>query len=414
VKNRYQVLLAITALAAHPYWTQGQQVAGSKPASTNVPGQEYPRINPDLSATFRVQAPGAQQVEVRVGGGTYAMTRDTAGFWLVTTPPLVPGFHYYSLGIGGSSVSDPNSETFFGSSRPQSGIEVPAPDEAFYQPADVPHGEVRQHWYFSKTTGKWRLAFVYTPPGYDEHPTARYPVLYIQHGFGEDQRGWPTQGHMNFIIDNLIAAGRAVPMILVSDDGGIQYFPPGMRPAGPPAANAPAGAAPRPANAAPPAGAPGAGAAPRGGGRDLSPFLSGFAPVMINDIIPEIDRVYRTIPDREHRAMAGLSMGGGQTFITTLQNLDRFAYIGGFSPAVPQAEFDKVMANAAAFNGRVKVLFLGTGTEERARNPNILVLHQSLDSAGVRNVYYESPGTAHEWLTWRRDLYQFAPLLFKE
>ncbi|NJD09858.1 MAG: esterase [Gemmatimonadetes bacterium] len=404
----------MAALATWPCGAHAQQAAGSKPSVLNVPGQEYPRINPDLSATFRVQAPDAAKVEVRVGGGTYAMTRDTAGFWLVTTPPQAPGFHYYSIGIDGSSVADPATNTYFGSSRPQSAIEVPAPDEAFYQPANVPHGEVRQHWYFSKTTGKWRLAFVYTPPGYDEHPNLRYPVLYIQHGFGEDQFGWPTQGRMNFIMDNLIAAGKAVPMILVSDDGGIQYFPPGMRPPAPPAAAAAAapGAPPRPANA-PPGAAPAAGAPARGPGRDLTPFLSGFAPVMINDIIPEMDRAYRTIPDREHRAMAGLSMGGGQTFLTTLRNLDTFAYIGGFSPAVPQAEFDKIMADPKAFNARVKVLFLGTGTEERARNPNILVLHQSLDSAGIRNVYYESPGTAHEWLTWRRDLYQFAPLLFR-
>jgi len=409
--RRYDVvpvtIAALVALAALPGSGRCQQPVASRPAATNAPGQEYPLIHPDLSVTFRVQAPDAEGVQVRVGGGNYDMTRDSAGFWLVTTPPLVPGFHYYSIAVGGASVSDPNSETFFGSSRNQSGIEIPAPDELIYEPADVPHGEIRQHWYFSKTTGKWRLAYVYTPPGYDDHPDIRYPVLYIQHGFGEDQRGWATQGHMNFIMDNLIAAGRAVPMILVSDDGGIQYFPPGMQRGARPAA-APANATgQRPANAA-------AGAAPaRGASRDLTGFLSAFEPVMINDIIPEIDRAYRTIPDREHRVMAGLSMGGGQTFLTTFHNLDKFAYIGGFSPAVPQAEFDRIMADPADFNARVKVLFLGTGTEERARNPNILVLHQSLDSAGVRNVYYESPGTAHEWLTWRRDLYQFAPLLFR-
>jgi len=164
-------------------------------------------------------------------------------------------------------------------------------------------------------------------------------VLYLQHGYGEDARGWPIQGRMNLILDNLIAEGRAEPMI---------------------------------------------------------------------------DSTYRTLTDREHRAMAGLSMGGGQTFMITFDHLETFAYIGGFSPAVPQASFDEILQDPEGFNERVRVLFLGTGTVERDNNPNILRLHETLDSAGIRNVYYESPGTAHEWLTWRRDLYQFAPLLFQD
>jgi enterochelin esterase-like enzyme len=360
-----------------------EPAGGSMPASSNAPHREYPRIDSELRATFQLAAPDAEAVQVSVGGDSYEMTRNAEGMWTVTTPPLVPGFHYYSLVIDGVSFADPNSQSFFGSTQMMSGIEVPAPDQDFYAVRDVPHGEVRSHWYHSEVTGEWRRSFVYTPPGYDENPDQRYPVLYLQHGYGEDARGWPIQGRMNLILDNLIADGRALPMILVAEDGGI------------------AGGLP-----------------PRGSrlrqGFDLWSLLTGFEEIMIRDIVPEIDSTYRTIADRDHRAMAGLSMGGGQTFLTTFHNLDTFAYIGGFSPAVPQAEFDRIIQDPEGFNERVKVLFLGTGTVERDTNPNILRLHEALDSAGVRNVYYESPGTAHEWLTWRRDLYQFTPLLFRD
>lgn len=397
-------MAAAVLLGAQPRSVRSQTPGSdARPATTNVPGQQYPKIDSRLRATFRLVAPGATKVQVSVGGGKYDMTEDTAGVWMVTTPPLVPGFHYYTMIIDGATVADPNSKTFFGSSWEHSGIEVPAPDEDFYATKDVPHGEVRARWYYSNVRHEWRKCFVYTPPGYDDHPAVRYPVLYLQHGFGENQYGWPTQGKMNFILDNLIAAGKAKPMILVADNGDIETFGPGGRPSRPaPSASGGRGDAGQ------------RGDARARGGFDFNSFLSGFESVMINDEIPMIDSIYRTIPDRDHRAMAGLSMGGGQTFITTFDNLDKFAYIGGFSPAVPQDRFAKILEDPAGFNARVRVLFLGTGTVEREHNPNILQLHERLNSAGIRNVYYESPGTAHEWLTWRRDLREFAPLLFKQ
>lgn len=365
-----------------------------KPASTNVPGQEYPKINSELRAIFRVNAPDARTVQVAVGH-TYDLTRDTSGFWMVTTPPLVPGFHYYSIIVDGATVADPNSETFFGVSKMMSGIEVPAPDQDFYSPKPVPHGAVREQWYYSDIMKAWRRAYVYTPPGYDTDTSARYPVLYLMHGAGEDERGWSTQGHMNFILDNLLAAGDARPMIVVMDNGG-----------GSGLFNRP-----RPPVVRPPAGAPGA---------PPNPFLAGpaqfFEQVLLQEVIPTMDRTFRTIADREHRAMAGLSMGAGQTMQIGLTHLDTFAYLGSFSGGGPRGDlrsaYNGALADAGTLNLKLKVLFLSVGTAENVEIARRF--HASLDSAGVRNIYYESPGTAHEWLTWRRSLKQFAPLLFKD
>jgi len=375
----------------------------AKSASSNVPGQPYPKIDSERRAEFRMRAPNAEKVQVDVGGHKYDMAKDGQGTWSVVTPPLVVGFHYYSIIVDGVAVADPASEVFFGMSKMASGIEVPSPGEGFFDAKNVPHGEVREHWYYSKTKSTWRRCFVYTPPDYASNPTARYPVLYLQHGYGEDARGWSTQGRANFILDNLIAAGKATPMIIVMDDGGIASGLGGGRgrgargPGGPPPATG--------TNASPRAGGFGAGG--------MTEMLGAFTPVLLDDVIPMIDSTYRTLSDRGHRAMAGLSMGGGQTFMITLNHLDKFAYIGGFSPAVPQADFDRISTDPEGFNKQVKLLWLGTGTVEREGNPNILRLHEALDKAGIKNVYYESPGTAHEWLTWRRDLCQFAPLLFQ-
>ena len=221
---------------------------------------------------------------------------------------------------------------------------------------------------------------VYTPPDYDQNPAARYPVLYLQHGYGEDRQAWWRQGRVNFILDNLLAAGKARPMIVVMEDGGIAT---GFGGKGtPPATNRFA-------------------------------FAQAFERVMIDDLIPLIDATYRTIPDRNHRAMAGTSLGGWQALQIAINHLDTFASIGGFSPGLPP-EMSKITTTPADFNQRVKVLFLSTGTVERDSNPNIKNLHEMLAKAGVKHVYYESPGTAHEWLTWRRSLYQFAPLLFRD
>ena len=314
------------------------------------------------------------------------------GVWSVTTPPLFPGFHYYSLVVDGVAVNDPGSHTFYGTGKDSSGIEVPEIGVDYYSYRDVPHGDVRIHPYFSKITSQWRRCFVYTPPGYDTHARARYPVLYLQHGSGEDETGWIFQGHANLILDNLIAERKAAPMIIVMDNG----YASRAGQAGP------AGGGP-----------PGRGAGP----------ASAFQDVMIHEIIPMIDSTYRTKTDRQDRAMAGLSMGGNQTLQVTVHNLDKFAYIGGFSGTMnglstnaldPATAFGGVFKDGDGFNKKVKLLWLGKGTDEPNPFPGAIgAFRAMLDKAGIRYVYFESPGTAHEWLTWRRDLNDFAPRLFR-
>ncbi len=389
-------------LAAAPVRAEDSKPADGVPAPSNIRGAEYPRIHADLRVTFRLKAPTAQKVEFGFfgfdGGKRYPAQKGEDGFWTATTDPLVPGFHYYRVFLDGVEVNDPSSETFYGTGKETSGIEVPEKGVDFYLPKDVPHGEVRERWYLSKTTQQWRRIFVYTPPGYDANREARYPVLYLQHGGGEDERGWPNQGRVAFIMDNLLAERKAKPMLVVMEQGYARK----------------PGEAPSPAK---PAAKPGEKPAPRDFGRAFATFEE----VMVNDLIPMIDATYRTIPDRESRAMAGLSMGGAQTFQITLKHLDLFAYIGGFSGAgggFGGAPFDAktahggVMADADAFNKKVRLLWLGVGTAEGRLYDGIKGYHEALDKAGIKNVYYESPGTAHEWLTWRRCLHEFAPLLF--
>jgi enterochelin esterase family protein len=361
-------------------------LAWTQPASSNVMNAEYPRVHSDLRVTFRLDAPDARRVQVRIAHGSYDMTRAADGLWYVTTPPLVPGFHYYSLNVDGANVADPSSHAFFGAGRHGSGIEVPEQGVDYYEPKDVPHGEVRIRWYLSKVTGGFRRCFVYTPPDYDANPRTRYPVLYLQHGMGEDETGWVFQGRANFILDNLIAAGKAKPMIVVMENGYARR------------AGAPASGGPR-------------------------PEIGGFEDVMLNDVIPMIDRTYRTVPDRAHRAMAGLSMGGNQTCHLTLRHLDKFAWTGAFSgtgnglskaPLDPKTFMGGVFADGAALNAKLKLLWIGMGTAEPDPFPGAIgAFRKMLDQSGVKYVYFESPGTAHEWLTWRRDLNDFAPRLFR-
>ena len=373
------------------------------PAPTNVRGAQYPRILDDNRVAFRIKAPDAQKVEFGFFDNTrYGATKDKDGVWTATTTnPVVPGLHYYRMWIDGVQVNDPASQTFFGTGKDTGCIEVPEKGVDYYMPKDVPHGEVRERHYFSKTTEGWRRIFVYTPPGYDADREARYPVLYLQHGGGEDETGWPRQGRMAFIMDNLIAAKKARPMLVVMEQGYAR------RPGEPAVPTAP----PRPAQ-------PGQAPPPR---PDFSRMFTAFEDVVIKDLIPMIDATYRTIPDRENRAMAGLSMGGMQTFQITLKNLDKFAYIGGFSgagggfggPFDVKTAHGGVMADADAFNRKVKVLWLGIGTTEPQRMyESVKNYHEALGKAGIKHVYYESPGTSHEWLTWRRCLNEFAPLLF--
>ena len=374
---------------------EGQKPSDCVPASTNVIAADDPCIFPDRRVMLRLEAPDAQHVQALIGGGgaqtpMMDMAKQPDGAWTLTTPPIVEGFHYYHFYVDGVEMEDPGSHTFFGEMRESSGIEIPSPrpEDDFYQVHEVPHGQVRSVLYYSKVVGKWRRALVYTPPGYDRQTAERYPVLYLLPGYGEDELGWFNQGRGNIVLDNLIAAKRAVPMVVVSDDQFTALKP---------------GEAPLVFSRGP----------RRGGRPSFGTYGQTFTEVMLGDLIPYIDSHYRVLTDRDHRAMAGLSMGGMQTFLTTLPHLDTFAYIGGFSPGVPSTALGDMTKDPAAFNNQVKLLWLGTGTVEKAHNPNIYQLHEALDQAGVKNVYYESPGTAHEWLTWRRDLNEFAPLLFR-
>ena len=360
------------------------------PASTNISGAEYPRILRDNKVMFRVKAPDAQKVQIDLGK-KYDMVKNEEGFWEATTDTITIGFHYYSLVIDGVSVVDPSSQTFYGMGRMASGIDIPERGVDYYLPKAVPHGQTRIVNYHSDITKSLRRAFVYTPPGYDQNPNKRYPVLYLQHGGGEDETGWINQGKADFILDNLIAEGKATPMIIVMDRG---Y-------------------AVDPTKVVEPA-------ANRGPGPN---FMSGnvFPDVVLKEIIPMIDRDFRTIADRDHRAMAGLSMGGFLTFQTTMTNLDMFSYVAGFSGAalIPQGGDITQVYNGAfndveALNKKIKIMYISTGLEESARMyATVNNFHQALEKAGINHIYYESPGTSHEWQTWRRSLHQFAGMIFK-
>lgn len=396
----------------------GQASGDCKPSALNVPEAKYPCVYPDHRAMFRVIAPNAQKVSVRIGQG-FDMTKGPDGIWTATTTPLVVGFHYYTLQIDGATVADPSTMTFFGSGWDNSGIEIPEPDADadYYRAKEVPHGHVSEQWYFSTVTAKWRRSFVYTPPDYGTNTKGRYPVLYLLHGWGEDETGWFRQGHVDFIMDNLIAAGKAKPMIVVMDN--LNAVKPGESAT----LYAARGLVPAP-NAAPPAGRGGV-PTPGQGGRGAAPARGGgslaqptFTEMMFADLIPMVERIYRVLPGRENRAMAGLSMGGAQTFSTALEHLDKFAYLGGFSGSCggrggsfdPKTACGGAFADTAAFNKKVKVLFLGIGSAE---GPGTKNFSDELTKAGIHNVYFESPGTAHEWLTWRRCLNDFAPRLFR-
>lgn len=387
-----------------------------KPSSLNIPGAPYPCVRPDRSVTFRVAAPNAQKVQVRLAGA-HEMTRDSDGLWMVTIPPQVAGFHYYTVVVDGAVVADPATRKFFGSGWDNSAVEIPEPDAdaGYYSAKDVPHGQVSQRWYYSKVTGKWRRAYVYTPPEYDSSQRGRYPVLYLLHGWGENEEGWYTQGHLDFIMDNLIAAKKAKPMLVVMDN--LNAAHPGEDAS---LYSARSIIARRSLADIPPA--PGAApanttAAPASRPAFPANFGSVFTEMMLTDLMPMVERTYRVLPGRDNRAMAGLSMGGMQSFVTVLSNTDKFAYLGGFSGSSGgRGAFDAktsnngVFADSQAFNKKMKLVFLGIGSVE---GPGTKNFSEALTTAGIHNVYFESPGTAHEWLTWRRCLNDFAPRLFR-
>ncbi len=388
------VLLAVAAFA--------QEAGDFKPATSNVWGAEYPRVDSKGRVQLRVKAPDAAKVRINFWSNPKAeMEKQADGFWTYTTPPMVPGLHYYNFVVDGADVSDTGSKSFFGGSRYASAVEVPEPGSTYYSIQDVPHGQVREVWYNSKVTGTWRHAMVYLPPTYEAQTKQRFPVLYLQHGGGEDETGWIRQGHANVILDNLIAEGKAKPMIIVMAYG---YAKRAGQPA--PAVTGPPGNSPDRMKA-------------------MQEMFSAFEDDLTQELIPFIDKTYRTVANRENRAMAGLSMGGMQTYQISLKHLDLFSHIGGFSGAAgflsadqkmnPKTDYNGAFADPAAFAKKVKVLWLSIGTAEPERmRAGIHRLHDALNEAKIQHVFYESPGTDHEWQTWRRDLHGFAPKLFQK
>jgi enterochelin esterase-like enzyme len=379
-----------------------QDAGDFRPATTNVWGAQYPRVDGTGRVEVRIKAPEATKVRLNFWSGPKVdMVKQEDGSWTFTTPPLAPGLHYYTLIVDGVEMNDLGSHAFFGGGKHASMVEVPEAGADYYDIRSVPHGQVREVWYDSKVTGTWRHALVYLPPDYDVQTKTRYPVLYLQHGGGEDETGWIRQGRANFILDNLVASGSCKPMIVVMAYG---Y----ARRAGQPA----------PDLTGKPLGSPEMMKA-------MQEMAAAFEDDVTQALIPFVDASYRTITDRDHRAMAGLSMGGMQTFQVTLNHLDLFSHIGGFSgaggPLVlggekldPKTAYGGAFADPAAFAKKVHLLWLGVGTEEPERmRDGIRRLHASLTEAGIQHVYYESAGTDHEWQTWRRDLKDFAPRLFR-
>jgi enterochelin esterase-like enzyme len=393
--------LALVLLPCLAALGAAQEPTDFRPASTNVWDAQYPRVDTKGRVEIRLKAPEATKVRLNFWSGPKIdMGKGPDGVWSVITEPLVPGLHYYTLIVDGVEMADTGSRSFFGGGKYASAVEVPEPGSTYYSIQDVPHGQVREVWYSSTVTGTWRHALVYTPPGYDEKTKERYPVLYLQHGGGEDETGWVRQGHANNILDNLIAGGTAKPMLVVMAYGYARR-----------------------------AGEPPPDLAGKGFGspefrKAMQDMMAAFEADVTEALIPFVDNTFRTEADRDHRAMAGLSMGGMQTFHITLNHLDLFSHIAGFSGAAGpfilgrdldlKTDYNSVLADPAAFAKKVHVLWLGVGTAEPERmRDSIRKLHASLTDAGIAHVYQESPGTDHEWQTWRHNLNDFAPRLFR-
>ena len=348
-----------------------------------IPGNEFPKIDKQRRAYFRIQAPQARKVVVDICSKKYDMEPDGKGGFMAVTDPLPVGFHYYFMNIDGVNFIDPASETYFGCNREAGGLEVPeGPEGDYYRPQQgIAHGQVRSIYYHSPNSkfGEWRHALVYTPAEY-EKGKKKYPVLYLQHGMGEGETSWMLQGKMQHIMDNAIAKGEAVPMIVVMESGDIKQ--------------------------------------PFGGGNNQagrSEYGASFYPVLLNDLIPYIDANFRTKADRENRAMAGLSWGGHQTFDIVFNNMDKFAWVGTFSGAIfgldVKTAYNGVFANADEFNKKIHYMYMNWGSEDFIKSQPIV---DGLRQLGIKVDSSVSQGTGHEFLTWRRGLHEFIPHLFKK
>ncbi len=377
------------------------------PSPNNQPGKQYPMVNSERCVRVRVEAPDAQSVKLDIGGVKYDLAKGEDGAWIGESAPQDEGFHYYQLNIDGANVPDPTSLYYYGASRWGSGIDVPAADQDFYAVKNVPQGQMREIYYWSETNKALRHIFVYTPAEYDQNPTKRYPVLYLQHGGGENEYGWPQQGRTAQIMDNLIAEGKCVPFIIVMENGSWTMPRPAMG-QGPQGQRPPQGMGQRP---------PQGQGRPRGGMGLPSGWADGFANTLIKDCIPYIDSHFRTIADNKHRAMAGLSMGGMQTKSITVAHPEVFSSLGIFSGGTITVDDTK---NNPDFAKGLQLVFVSFGSRElENRAPgfgdgtNPQTETEDLAKSGVNAHFYVSPGTAHEWQSWRRALYQFAQLLFK-
>ncbi|HBG57652.1 MAG TPA: esterase [Porphyromonadaceae bacterium] len=410
MKKISSILLLV--MMAFPFTTMAQPYPeGTFPNEHNLDGVQWPRVDKNGHTYFRVYAPDAKKVQISFRG---PMTREADGYWTYVSPePEAVGFHYYQLIIDSVYVAAPATKSYYGMSKWVSAIEIPE-GLPYDKTQNVPHGEIRMKKYWSEMTQAWRMCYVYTPPRYDQDAQSRYPVLYLQHGGGEDETGWIFQGRMSNIMDNLIAEGKAVPMIVVMDRGyaslpgaaSVPRFDDARMNAFLAGASAPATSAAGPSSDRP--------------ARPAAPFRfqSVFPELLVKEIVPMIDASFRTKTDRASRAMAGLSMGGMHTFQAVMPNLDKFAYLGGFSGGAGSVEqidqlYDGIFADKEKFNQQIKLMFLSIGSEERPER--VKAFAEALQAKGLHNVvYYESVGSAHEWLTWRRSLREFAPLLFRE
>lgn len=353
-----------------------QNIEGAKTAVSNVRGANFPKVLPDNRVLFQISAPEAKKVQIDLGK-LYDMQRDENGVWSVTTDKQGPGFHYYSLVIDGVYVADPASETFYGMGRMASGIEIPDYENDYHTLKKVPHGELRSKWYFSNITNSWRRFFIYTPPGYDDYTMERFPVLYILHGGGEDERGWANQGRIDIILDNLIAEGTVEPMVAVIPDGNI---------------------------------------ATKDFGED---FLEAFKDELIKNIIPFVEKNYKVLNTSKKRALAGLSMGGLQTLYTGIYNTNLFGYLGVFSSGwlpfqneIAEKQYEFMNINAPLINSNLKLFFIAMGGKEDIAWENCQTMLKRFDTLNIKYSYYEFPG-GHTWPVWRDNLYRMAPLLFK-
>jgi len=402
-------LMSLTVVAQNPTVPSVTEnvTEDFKPATTNQDNKQYPMINSQRMVRAQITAPQATFVGLDIAGKIYAMTKDENGVWTGTSAPQDEGFHYYQLNIDGASVPDPGSKYYYGASRWGSGIDVPAQDEDFYTVKNVPQGSINEVYYYSSVTEQMRHGYIYLPAEYYANPEKKFPVLYLQHGMGENETGWSAQGKTCIIMDNLIAKGKAVPFIIFMDNG-LNARKPGEQSMG--------FGGPRPGGARP-QGAPQGGQRPRMSGADFAKMArrmgGAFEEVLIKDIIPMVEKNYRVIADADHRAMAGLSMGGMQTHGITLNNPTTFAYVGIFSGGTIGPD---ELTDVPDFKKTNKVLFMSAGGKETGMaegETSVGKVAEDMKAIGINAHSYISPETAHEWQTWRRSLYQFAQLLFK-